>query len=111
MPVYANTANHPYGGRTITIGSQAYVALNWAPNRNTREIRRNDIAGNRSDFRLEEEPVNASVTLQVPNGSPGTVPTMGVTFVVDSRTYVVSAVTKNEPEGDYHTVDVSYTDA
>ena len=107
---YSNTANQPFGGIVITIGGIARRALNFAPNLNTREIRRNDVNGDRAEFQLREEPVNATVTLQE-NLSTSTPPAMGATFAVDGRNYVVTSVTKAKPEGDFWTIDVGYTDA
>lgn len=110
MGNYANTANQPFGGVEITIGARAFRALNWAPPKTTREIRRNDTNGDRSEFQLREEPIAGSVTVQVPF-STTTPAAVGATFTVDSIVYVTSGCTVSKPEGDFWTMDISFTQA
>jgi hypothetical protein len=109
--VYANSGNQPFGGVEITIGSVVYRAINWGPQIPTREVARTDIYGDRSDFQLREEPINGTVTLQVPFSNT-TVATIGATFVDPdnaSRTYVISSVQKTRPMGDFWVLDISFT--
>lgn len=105
---YSSTATQAFGGKVLTINSVSYVARNWKPEKSTREIRRNDENGDESVFMLRAEPTSQSgLTLQLATSSTAT-PAMGQEFTVDSLTYVITAVGKAEPQGEFHTVDISY---
>lgn len=107
MADYVSSENQPYGGVILTIDSVKYRAINWGPAKGTREVSRNDTQGNIADFRLEPEPVSGTVTVQLATTSTA-IPDTGDTFTVGSTTYVITSVTKNEPEGDFHSCDIGY---
>lgn len=105
---YSSSANLPFGSRTLTINSVTYVARNWAPQKSTREIRRNDANGDEAAFMLRAEPTSQSgLTLQLATTSTA-VPTMGQEFTVDTLVYVITSVSKVENEGEFQTVDIAY---
>lgn len=105
---YSTTASLPFGGKVITINSVAYIARNWKPEKKTRKIRRDDENGDQDDFMLRAEPTGQSgLTLQLALAST-VVPAMGQEFTVDTLDYVVTEVGKAEPQGEFHTVDISY---
>lgn len=114
LPYYsssATSASSPFGGISVTIPTSSgatFRALNWKPEKNTREIRRNDSNGDEADFQLRAEPSTQSgLTLQVPLAST-TLPKLGDEFVVDTLTYVVTRVAPAKPEGEFWTVDIDY---
>jgi len=106
---YASSANQPFGSRTITIGGVTYRVQNWNPTVATRRIRRNNTDGDQSEFQIRREPADNSATLQLAT-SATTRPVGGTTFAVGAVTYVVMDVQVNEPEGEYHTVEMQYTE-
>lgn len=117
MPsVYDSAASLPIGSRTINaningVGVACVVEGEWAPDKKTREIRRNNINGDRSDFQLRTEPTAFTVSLQVPNSSSLT-PNLGAVFVnaaADGVNYVVTGVKKREVQGGFHMFDVGLT--
>jgi hypothetical protein len=105
---YSSTATLPFGGKVVTINSVAYIARNWKPEKKTREIRRNDENGDENGFMLRAEPTSQSgLTLQLATSATA-IPTMGMEFTVDTLVYVLTAVGKAEPQGEFWTVDVDY---
>lgn len=105
---YSSTASLPFGGKTITINSVAYIARNWKPEKKTRKLRRDDEDGDQQAFMLRAEPTSQSgLTLQLATSSTAT-PSMGQEFTVDTIDYVVTEVGKAENQGEFHTVDISY---
>lgn len=104
----AVAASSPFGGVTLTINSVSYRALNWNPQKNTREIRRNDVNGDEADFMLRPEPTTQSgLTLQLALASTA-VPTLGQEFTHDTLTYVITKVAPAKQEGEYWTVEIDY---
>lgn len=111
LPYHSSTteaASSPFGGISVTIATVAYRALNWNPQKSSREIRRNDSNGDEADFMLRAEPTRQSgLTLQLALASTA-VPSMGAEFTVDTLTYVVTSVGQKKPEGEFWTVDIDY---
>jgi hypothetical protein len=104
----AEAASSPFGGVTLTINAIAYRAMNWAPKRNSRKIRRNDGNGDQVEFQIRPEPTTQSgLTLQLALASTA-VPSMGQEFTVDSLVYVITNVDPKKPEGEFWTVDIDY---
>jgi len=112
MPlVYNSSAAQPIGSVQANISSVLYVVEGeLAPERKTREIRRNDLNGDRSDFQLRTEPSTLSVTLQRsstsinangPNLGDNTAQFFGVNWVVQT-------CKPRQPQGDYHRYDVTF---
>jgi hypothetical protein len=107
--VYNSAASLPIGSRTLNLNSVVYVVDGeFNPQYPTREIRRNDINGDRSDFQLRTEPATLSVSLQVPNISV-TRPLLGEIANIDSVNWVTTQVTARERQGDFWLYDVSLT--
>lgn len=106
---YSSSANQPFGSRTITVGGVSYRTQNWNPTIATRRIRRNNTDGDQAEFQIRREPADNSVTLQLAT-STTSVPVGGVTFAVDAVDYVVTDVQRNQPEGDYWTVEMQFTE-
>lgn len=109
LPYYSSSgtaAASPFGGITLTINSVTYRALNWAPQKSTREIRRNDANGDEAEFQLRGEPTTQSgLMLQLALSSTA-VPAMGQEFTVDSLVYVITRVSAKKPEGEFWTVEI-----
>lgn len=111
LPYYSSSgtaAASPFGGLTLTINSVSYRAMNWNPQKSTREIRRNDANGDEAEFQLRGEPTTQSgLKLQLALSSTA-VPAMGQEFTVDSLVYVVTKAAPAKPEGEFWTVDIDY---
>lgn len=111
LPYHSSTAeaaSSPFGGRVLTINSIAYRAMNWNPQKNTRDIRRNDVNGDEAEFMLRAEPTTQSgLKLQLALASTA-IPAMGQEFTVDSLVYVITKVALAEDEGAFWTVDIDY---
>jgi len=107
---YSNVASLPIGSITVTIGAAAYRAVNWNYALNSREIRRNNNLGDRAEFQLRSEPTTGTVTFQLATTSTA-VPGQGVVFTADGIGFVITTVTPNKPEGEFHTVDIGFTTA
>lgn len=111
LPYISNTAvaaSTPFGGVTLTINSVSYRALNWAPEKSTREIPRRNADGDEAEFMLRAEPTRQSgLTLQLAYANIA-LPTMGQNFAQDNANYVITGVGQKKPEGDWWTVDISY---
>lgn len=102
----AVAAASPFGGVTLTINSITYRALNWNPQKNTREIRRNNTDGDQAEFMLRAEPTTQSgLTLQLALSSTA-VPTLGQEFTQDTLVYVITKVSPTKQEGEFWTVDI-----
>ncbi len=105
---YSSTANLPFGSRSLTINSVAYIAENWAPQKAARKISRPDANGDEAAFMLRADPTSQSgLRLQLATTSTAT-PALGEEFTVDNVVYVISGVSKSESVGAYHSCDVSY---
>ena len=111
LPYHSSAAegsSSPFGGKTLTIGSSTYRALNWKPEKNTRKIRRNDTNGDQAEFQIRAEPTTQSgLTLQLALAST-TVPSLGAEFTDNSLTYVITKVGEAHSEGEFWTVDIDY---
>lgn len=107
---YSNVSNLPIGSIVITIGSTAYRAVNWSYSENSREIRRNGITGDRAEFQLRKEPTTGTVTLQLASTATP-IPINGAVFTAEGIGFVINTVTPSKPEGEFHTVDIGFTEA
>lgn len=109
MPsVYNSAANLPIGSRVITLNATSFVVEGeWAPDKKTREIRRNDVNGDSSDFQLRTEPTVFSATLQRANTDVAP-PVMGNIANVDNINYVVTSIKPREVQGGFHMYDVGF---
>lgn len=115
MPsVYNSTANLPLGSRIITIDAIPFVVEgDFSPTRTTREIRRNDVNGDRSAFQLRSEPTTLQVTLQRANTDVAVAgPNMGtnacsINLGLANVNFVVTSVKPREPQGAFHLFDVT----
>jgi hypothetical protein len=104
----ATAAASPFGGITVTINAVDYRALNWNPQKNTREIRRNAVTGDEAEFMLRAEPTTQSgLTLQLALSSTAA-PALGAEFTVDTLVYVITKVSPLKQEGEFWTVDIDY---
>lgn len=102
----ATAASSPFGGVTLTINAITYRALNWGPEKSTREIRRNDGNGDEAEFMLRGEPTTQSgLTLQLALASTA-VPAMGQEFTHDTLVYVITKASQKKQEGEFWTVDI-----
>lgn len=109
--VYESTANLPVGSRILNLNSINYtVEGDFSPVYATREIRRNDVNGDASDFQIRAEPATLTVTLQVPNSSV-TRPLLGTIANINSVNWVAVTVTPHERQGDLGTFEVTLRSA
>lgn len=113
--VYTNVpggeAAAPFGGRTVVINGIPWRATNWAPELNTRKIRRNNTKGDQAEVMHRSEPTTQSgLVLQIPLALTEPPKPTG-TFVVDGETYVITKSVKAEPEGDWWTATLDYETA
>ena len=112
--VYDSSSSLPIGSRSInaninSAGVTCVVEGEWAPDKKTREIRRNDVNGDASDFQIRTEPTEFPVTLQVPNSAVLT-PNLGALFVNaagDGVNYVAKMVKRREVQGGFGLFDVT----
>ena len=108
------TTSDAFGSPTLSIGSVSYRSNGLTLPKPTREIRRDDTNGDRAEFQVRAEPISGSVTLQLAT-SATTLPVGGATFTAPfgstTVTLVVTDVSPARPQGDFWTVDISYTAA
>jgi len=110
MPLYANVANQPTLGKTLTIETVEYRAIRFSLSKPTREIRRNDNQGDRAEYEIHPEPITGTASLQLATTSTAE-PARGATFTEDTVLYVITDVSPASPQGEHATVDISFTAA
>ncbi len=100
------------GTGTVVLKGQSYQAFGFNPKSPTTEKRRNNTDGSRRDFKLIAEP-SGQTGLQLQLATEYTpTPRRGWEFSDphDSTiTWVISGAEKNEPEGDFHTASIDFT--
>lgn len=110
MPlVYNSSAAQPVGSSQLNIDGLLFtVEGELSPERKTREIRRNDVNGDRADFQLRTEPSTLPVTLQRANTSVvQNGPNLGSNNVTAfGVNWVVMSCKPRQPQGDFHRFDV-----
>jgi len=104
----ATAASSPFGGITVTIAAVDYRAMNWNPQKETREIPRNDVNGDEAEFMLRAMPTRQSgLRLQSALASTA-VPTLGTEFTVTALVYVITKVGQPKEEGDWWAIELDY---